>query len=412
MRPKRSYGRSQGINLTRLPYYGQSRKTGAETGLRKRGPRCFSSLASWLTVAAMLLLMAPGAKSQCSIVYSGLEGPVSIAQSNTGNLLVSESGSPTPNTGRISLVKNGQQRTLLSGLPSGINDQGGVSGPAGLFIRGRTLYVAISAGDAAVAGTPPGSIVANPAPSSPIFSSVLAVHLSRREGDLATGFMLTFADQQTLADGRKVILFNGGGDKMTVELVADFPNFLPGVNPTIAHSNPFALVAVNDQLYVTDGGENKIWRIDLSTGSFHTLTEFPDVSNPDAVPTGITYSQGRLLVTLFRGFPFAPGTSVVERIDPVTGSHHEFITGLTTAIDVATARGLRNTDYLVLQHSSVGGPSFGGPGLVLGFDSPHASGAILANCLTLPTAMALDQDGDALYVTELGGNLVAIRVRP
>ena len=139
------------------------------------------------------------------------------------------------------------------------------------------------------------------------------------------------------------------------------------MDPTIAHSNPFALVVVADQLYVTDGGENKIWRIDLSTGSFQTLTGFPDVSNPDAVPTGITYSQGGLLVTLFRGFPFAPGTSVVERIDPLTGSHQEFITGLTTAIDIATAGDLGNTDYLILQLSSVGGPSLGGPGLVLGY---------------------------------------------
>ena len=363
-------------------------------------------------VAAAVLQLAPRADAQCSIVYSGLEGPVSIVQSNTGNLLVSESGSPTPNTGRISLVKNGQQRTLLSGLPSGINDQGGVSGPAGLFMRGRTLYVAISAGDAAVAGMSPGSIVANPAPSSPIFSSVLAVHLSSREEDLATGFMLTFADQHTLADGRKVILSNSGGDKMTVELVADFPDFLPGVDPNIAHSNPFALVAVADQLYVTDGGENKIWRIDLSTGSFQTLTGFSDVSNPDAVPTGITYSQGGLLVTFFRGFPFAPGTSVVERIDPVTGSHQEFITGLTTAIDIATAGDRGNTDYLVLQLSSVGGPSLGGPGLVLGYASAHASGAILANCLTLPTAMTLDQHTGTLYVTELIGNVVAVNLVP
>ena len=80
-------------------------------------------------------------------------------------------------------------------------------------MRGRTLYVAISAGGAAVAGTSPGSIVANPAPDSPIFSSVLAVHLSSREEDLATGFMLTVADHHTLAEGRKVILSNGAATK-------------------------------------------------------------------------------------------------------------------------------------------------------------------------------------------------------
>ena len=346
-------------------------------------------------------------------MYSGLQGPVSIVQSNTGDLLVSESGSPTNRiTGRISIVKNGKRRTLLGGLPSGINDQNGVSGPAGLFMRGRTLYVAISAGDAAIAGMSPGTIVVNPDPASPIFSSVLALHLSSREEDLATDFMLTFADQQSLAEGRKVILSNRGGDKMTVELVADFPNFLPGVDPTIAHSNPFALVAVADQLYVTDGGENKIWRIDLSTGSFQTLTEFPDFSNPDAVPTGITYSQGRLLVTLFRGFPFVPGTSVVEAIDPVTGSHQEFITGLTTAIDIVTAG--RSEEHRVsgaptlFRWRRVFRRSWAGAWL----PSPPASGAILANCLTLPTAMALDEDSGTLYVTELLGNVVKVKLLP
>ena len=61
---------------------------------------------------------------------------------------------------------------------------------------------------------------------------------------------------------------------------------------------------------LADGGQNKIWKVDLLTGSYRTLTDFPTVTNPlypipglggpmiEAVPTGIIYSGGRLLVTL------------------------------------------------------------------------------------------------------------------
>ena len=104
-----------------------------------------------------------------------------------------------------------------------------------------------------------------------------------------------------------------------------------------------------------------------------------------------------------------PGTSVVEQVDPVTGSHSAFITGLKTAIDVLPVKEKGNTDYLVLQHASIG-PFFGGPGLVLRFASPSGSPVLVANCLTLPTSMTLDQRTGTLYVSELGGNIVAIPV--
>ena len=84
-------------------------------------------------------------------------------------------------------------------------------------------------------------------------------------------------------------------------------------------SNPFDLVVGGDQIYVTDGGQNSVWQVDIATGTFSTLATFPKVANPlfnptpppflgppmiDAVSTGIAYSDGQLLVTLFRGFPF------------------------------------------------------------------------------------------------------------
>ena len=368
--------------------------------------------------ASAILLAGAQASAQCPAtpLTSGLQIPLGISQSNEGNLLVSETGTSTPNTGRISIVGlNGTRRTLLDGLPSGLNDVNEPSGPAGLFMRGRTLYVAVGIGDSFL----PGTFVPNPNPSSPLFSTVLAVHFSADIEKTTDGFTLSPIDQQALAHGQKLTLSTDGRDHVTVELVADFPNLIP--DPTFPSgfrgSNPFDLVAVGNRLYVTDGGQNLVWRADIPTGAFSTLAAFPPIPNPlpfgppalDAVPTGITYSNGQLLVTLFRGFPFPPGTSIVKQVDPLTGGQVEFITGLSSAIDVLSLKGKSGTDYLVLGFSK----DFlaGQPGILLRFDTPGVAQDTIADCLITPTAMTLDEKTGTLYVTELAtGRVVAIPI--
>ena len=282
--------------------------------------RLFASLRFSLALAVLtVLLVAAHASAQCPEVISGLQRPIGTALTNQGNLLVSETGTPAPNSGRISIVDpSGNRRTLLDGLPSGISDVGDPSGPDGIFMRGRTLYVAIGVGDVGRAGPLPGTTIPNPNPiSSPIFSSILAIQFSANAENTTTGFTLTLANQQALANGQTVTLSKGAGDRITIRLVADFPNFipfpLPFFAPNVQLSNPFDLVAVEDTLYVTDGGRNRVWQIDLLTGSFSTLVTFPNIPNPlfgivpaggptlDAVPTGIAFSDDHLLVTLFRG---------------------------------------------------------------------------------------------------------------
>lgn len=378
-------------------------------------------------VVSLLLLAGVDARAQCptSVVTGGLEFPLGITQSNQGNLLVSETGTPAPNTGRISIVGlGGSRRTLLNGLPSAINDVGEPSGPAGLVLRGRTLYVAIGVGDVGVAGPIPGTTIPNPNPlSSPIFSSVLAIHFSAQVEKNTDGFTLTAANQQALADGQKVTL-GSGGDKITIELIADFPNFIPAPLPFFADnvrlSNPFDLVVVGNELYVTDGGRNLVWEVDIDSGAFSVLAPFPPVTNPlpfgppvlDAVPTGIAYSDGQLLVTLFRGFPFPPGESVVEQVDPLTGAHTEFIAGLSSAIDVLPIRSKGDTDYLVLEFST--DMLAGELGSLLRFETPTSTPTGVAEeCLIAPTSMTLDERTNTLYITELGtGRIVSIPIAP
>jgi hypothetical protein len=344
------------------------------------------------------------ALAACTTTNAILQIPTGIIQSKTGNLLVAESGTATPNSGRISIVDlSGSRRTLVAGLPSGISDVGAPNGPSGLFMRGRTLYVAIGSGNVGRNGPIPGTSVPNPTepPSSPIFSSVLAIHLSNRAEQATGGFALTLADHLTVAGGQSVRLSNGN-QHITVELVAKLPNFtakpLTTFPASVHLTNPFALVEVRNQLYVTDGGQNAVWRIDIRTGAFWKLTEFSDIPNPlfpavggpieEAVPTGIAYARGRLLITLFSGAPFAPGTSSVQQVY-LNGSQAPFLTGLKTAIGVLAIDGededdeaddRRNRDddspqYLVLENASVG-PFFNGPGPVLGFaEQPAADGA-------------------------------------
>jgi hypothetical protein len=392
--------------------------------------RLFESIGFSLAIVLAVLLTAAQASAQCTELISGLQLPLGTALTNQHNLLVSESGTGAAGTGRIFIVDpSGKARTLLDGLPSAINDVGEPSGPAGLFMRGRALYVAMGTGDAGRPGPFPGTTIPNPAgPSSPIFSSVLAIHVSAHVERITSGFTLTVADQQALADGEVVTLTSGVGEKIAVYMVANFPDHVPDPLPffpeNVALSNPYHLLGMDENLYVTDGGRNLIWNVNCPTRSFTELVVFPDIPNPafpevggpflDAVPTGIAADDNELLVTLFRGFPFPPETSTVELVNPQTGSDTVFISGLRTAIDVLPVRSRGDIDYLVLQHTSgdVLLPPFTGPGLLLRFENPKSQPTVIADCLTRPTSMTFDWRRRTLYVSEFGGRVVTIPFGP
>ena len=389
--------------------------------MKTQTPQVYRPIGAWgALLVSILFLATPHANAQCSEVTSGLRMPLGITQSNLGNLLISETGTRTLHTGRISIVDaSGNRRTLLDGLPSGISDVNEPSGPAGLFMRGRTLYLAIGIGDGILAGPFPGAALGNPNPSSPIFSSVLALQFSASTEQTTSGFTLTTSDQTALGNGDKVTLYDPSGNKLVIQMIANFPNFTPNPLPTFAPnvrgSNPFDLVVVDDQLYVTDGGQNMVRQVDIPTGSFTTLASFAPIPNTtgvggpviEAVPTGIRYADGQLLVTLFRGVPFPPGVSQVVTVDPATGAQTTFIGGRKNAIDVLPLNDGDDTDYLVLQHASAG-LFFASPGQVLRFETPTDAPTLVAGCLTRPTSMALDERAGILFVTEVEGRLVAI----
>ena len=162
--------------------------------------RIYPSFAAWLTATAAVLFLLPMAKAQCLSPYTAeLHGPVGMVQANSGDLLVGESGlvnevgctgaehrhylyrepRRTPNAAERFTVRNQRpRRRLRTGgpLPDGADalcrDQRRRCG------GGRSI---------------PGSIVANPTPSSPLFSSVLAFHFSSSVERSTAGFSMTLA---------------------------------------------------------------------------------------------------------------------------------------------------------------------------------------------------------------------------
>ena len=98
-----------------------------------------------------------------SVFASGLRAPTKAIFSPDGNLLVAEAGNG-PNTGRISIIDgSGNRRTLIDGLPSGFAPPNNEpSGPSGLALRGRNLYIVIGAGDGTLSGPVPATEIPNP----------------------------------------------------------------------------------------------------------------------------------------------------------------------------------------------------------------------------------------------------------
>ena len=369
----------------------------------------FSRKITLIIVAVLLCGFVLKSEAQTtSVLTAGLSRPTKIMLTPQGDLLVTET-SGAPNSGRVSIIdRNGNRRTLIDGLPSGISPAG-PSGPTGLDMRGSTLFVAIGEGDGTVAGPIPGTQLANPNPSSPLLSSVLAIDFSANTGRMPQGFSLSADDQFILAFGGEVTLTNGNRRTITVKLLADFPNFVPNpIQPlptNVRNSNPFALVVGGNDLFITNAGLNSVLKVNIASGNWQTLTTFPPRPNPlpfgppviEAVPDGIRIAGGQLLVTLLTGFPFVPGLSEVRLVDTETGGSSTFIGGRSSAIDVLG--GNTSTQHYVLEFST----NFlaNAPGQLLLFQSPTSAPTVVAGGLISPSGMARDAVSGDIYITEV-----------
>lgn len=375
------------------------------------------------TLAGQILAQAP-----CPGVVpfaTGLLAPNKIIQTARGNFIVSENGPEVANNGRVSIVdKHGNRRTLLDGLPAARTFVGDFNGTTGVFLEGRTLFILNGQGDVTLPGPVQGTERANPTPSSPIFSSVLAVHFSAAMEETTTGVTLTLADHHALKAGDTLIRKDANGRRMVIQLVADFPDYAPEPRPNFAdnvrHSHPYGVVGRGRYLYIVDAGFNNVRKLDVFSGEFETLASFAPTPNPrlpvgppviENVPTSIRWDGDELLVTLLSGAPFfLPGYSTVQQVDPCTGDIAPLITGLSAAIDAASLGSRCHDDGLLTLEFNLNFPA-PGPGRLQFFPANGDSPVILADCLTTSSSMVLDRRGDRLVIAELAtGRLVTFEL--
>jgi hypothetical protein len=378
----------------------------------------------YATLLALTLCFASlTASAQTTSVFTtGLSQPIKIISTPGGNFIVAEAGNG-PNTGRISIIdEDGNRNTLIDGLPAAVTAEGGNSGPSGLDLRGRTLFVTIGEGDGVLPGPIAGTQVPNPNPSSPLLSSVLALHFSANVEKGVQPFTLTFAQQTALANGADIVLDNGAGDRLTIELIADLPNYVPAPLPffpaNVRNSNPFGVVAAAKSLYVVNAGLNAVLKVNILTGNFETVATFAPRPNPlpfgppviDAVPDSIRLVGDQVFVPLLTGFPFVQGLSEVRRVDLSTGSNTSYIGGLTSAIDVFPIKARGNSiQLLVLQFSANFLANL--PGKLLLFDGPAAQPFVIADNLISPTSMARDPKSGDMLITEIfTGRIIRVQL--
>jgi hypothetical protein len=375
-----------------------------------------------MSARTVLLLIALSTVAWCQleVVATGLQAPQKIVLTQSGNLLVSET-SMQPNVGRLSFVTPaGARRTFLEGLPSGTEVVGGPAGPTAMALRGRTLYLAIGGGDSERRGEAPGTSIHNPqGRSSALFASILRIRFDGDPDSVTGTFRLTLDHQQVLRDGGEVRLEDGAGAAATMDVLTRLPTSEPDPVTIYRFSNPWGLALSEDGsiLWTVDSSTNALLRIDAATGRWQRIVRFPPLRNPgtvgppmiDIVPTNVRLYENQLLVSFLTGFPFIAGMARVSAIDPDQRTAQPFMTGLTSVVDVLWRdMGPARAQFFVLEFSTNQSAQPPAPGRLLRFDTPV--GQVVASDLRSPVNMALDPASNTLYVLELSGRILRLRL--
>lgn len=345
---------------------------------------------------------------------AGLQLPSKIAFTRHRNLVVAEAGTPANNSGRISLIDRATatRRTLIEGLPSGISraeEPGSPSGPSGVAVQDRTIYVTIGVGDAVLPGPAPGTEQPNPDIASPILASLLSLQSSEPLDTAAGGFALNPSDHTALKNGQAITLHNSHGDELVVKLIADFPDYTPEPRPdfqtNVRAGNPFGVAVQGQTLYVVDASQNVVRRVDANTGATTTLATIGKIANPtpigapfiDPVPDSIHFRGSDLVITTLTGFPFPNGGASVLRVT-TGGTVAPLIPGLTTAIDSAPLGNGANDPLVTLEFST--NMLQGAPGRVR-LMTPAGASTTIAENLPTPTSMAVDPVTGEIFITHI-----------
>ncbi len=325
---------------------------------------------------------------EVEVIASDLNSPRGLAIGKNGAVYVAESGkggdgpcfagpegpSCFGESGSVTRIgENGQQRRVLTGLPSIAQEGSGDAGlgPSDVAFRNRKMYVTVG-----------------------------------------LGLDLDFSKKFPALDDMG-LLVRAFPSKNDWETVADLADFEDESNPTDDEENvnPNSVLATHRGQVVADAGANDLLKV-RSNREVEVLATFPNVMveappdlgmppgteiEMDFVPTSVIRGpEGGLYVSQLTGFPFPVGGAKVYRIG--WDKEKEVVArGFTNIIDIALDE--KGTLY-VLEIFKNGLLSGDPTGALIRVDKKGKQHEVMSKGLTTPGGLAI-HDGDA-YVSNCG----------
>ena len=290
----------------------------------------------------------PGPDDVVAVVAAGLTNPRGFTVAPDGTLVVAIAGREGPHAG-VARIEDGCPVLVADGLPAYRIVFGAVTGVADVAYLNGQLYALLAGGDTDRGETPNG--------------------LYR--------------------------LDSVGG----AELVADVSAFIREHPVTEkprdfdTDGQPYAMLAVGDAFWVTEGNSNQVLRVGLDG----TVARVADLSQGHPIPTGIAPAPGGgAYVAFFTHAPYTEGSAKVVKVAP-DGTVTDVWTGLTLV--TALAVGPDGTLYaleMATGHGDDPDAIAPGTGRVVRMTGPDTMEPVVTG-LMLPVAMDFGRD-NALYI--------------